>query len=130
MLGRVPSTTPALLRGFSRHSITGRHYPIIFHSPNTIDTVKGKILHNISTDETKILDSFEGDEYERIEVVLQNVDDGKEMKAFTYIATKDTHQQLLSQLTAEWDYENFRANNLKPFLEMCFGFMETGKEFK
>jgi gamma-glutamylcyclotransferase (GGCT)/AIG2-like uncharacterized protein YtfP len=127
LFGRVPTSSNAVLRGFLRHSITGKQYPIIIPTIPT-DSVRGKVLHGITADETRILDYFESDEYDRKEVVV-TTDEGKELVAYTYVATADTHEQLKDQLIREWDYEFFRLQHLSSFTQMCNSFKQNDFKF-
>ncbi len=120
LIGRVPPFSAARLNGFLRYSIEGKHYPIILPSEHHTDAVAGSVLLGITTSETSILDHFEGDEYERVEVTVhtENKDD---VKAFTYVISKPSRQLLSDKLSPGWSYQEFRDRNLASFLRMHCG---------
>ncbi len=46
-------------------------YPVVFKSPNTVTSLSGMVYELTNTD-LEIADDYEGDDYQRIEVVLNS----------------------------------------------------------
>ena len=81
LLGRVPRPVPARLRGYARHEVRGEAYPAIVAKSNGL--VKGLIYENISQVEVDALDTYEGDEYERIGVFVET--EAGQARAWVYV---------------------------------------------
>jgi gamma-glutamylcyclotransferase (GGCT)/AIG2-like uncharacterized protein YtfP len=71
ILGRIINGIPNILEGYEKSEIEidNKKYPIII--PNKNKTVNGFVIE-ISDDEFKKIDEYEGIEYKRIEVVLKS----------------------------------------------------------
>ncbi|HSR88284.1 MAG TPA: gamma-glutamylcyclotransferase family protein [Pontiella sp.] len=62
--------TPASLRGFLRIRVKGACYPALIESRSR-DVVEGMLYRDLTEEEFRHLDRFEGDEYERREVLTE-----------------------------------------------------------
>jgi gamma-glutamylcyclotransferase (GGCT)/AIG2-like uncharacterized protein YtfP len=100
----------AHLKGFIRLKVKGEEYPGIIPSPD--NQVTGHLYINVCSDDIEQLDSFEGELYQRSQVIV--LSDGSEYKADTYIF-KSKYQTLLSG--KEWDAGLFKEKGLKNFLK-------------
>ncbi|KAH6790956.1 AIG2-like induced family protein [Perilla frutescens var. frutescens] len=118
LLGRVPSSSPAVLPHHKRFSIKGRVYPAIV--PVEDKKVVGKVLLGITPPELHILDEFEDVEYERATVDVLVKDDSEKLEAYTYVWENKTDPNLYG----EWDFEEWKVLHMEDFLKMTKGFME------
>lgn len=138
--------TPAILPGFQRHRVKGADYPGIipssvspltnsslsaYYASNTTNqtttqtqiesSVLGTLVSNLSSEDVRRLDLFEGNEYEKWVVRVRRVgvagSDGEEegeegeegeVQALTYVYTAGM-ERLES---AEWDFETFKRDKL------------------
>lgn len=112
----------AVLPGFSRHHITGRDYPAIISAgqlgPEDA-SVRGTLISNLTTDDMRLLDVFEAEEYYRKHATVQLLGDatsGQLYKSGSGIeAAGEAHaeayvwQEHLASLLepAEWSFESF-----------------------
>lgn len=130
LLGRVPRTTTATLRGFRRYALRNKDYPMMVKTDNGEDVVYGKVLRDITDKEEMILDAFETDEYERISVSVSTPTDNTgnidttEM-VYTYCAAP----HLTFEFDGEWDYIAFKERKLSSFLLMCTEFKANDCKF-
>lgn len=92
----------ARLNGFQRHRVKDMDYPAVIAS-NDDSSVLGTVVYNVTEREMQYLDVFEGDEYERKEVEIQDLDTGRRVKANVYVWTAGV-EKLDPQ---EWDFEDF-----------------------
>ena len=60
---------PAVLDGYARRLVQGEVYPAI--TPRLDEQVAGMLYRNLSAVETRLLDAFEGEIYERLPVILR-----------------------------------------------------------
>jgi gamma-glutamylcyclotransferase (GGCT)/AIG2-like uncharacterized protein YtfP len=97
------------LAGFERKKLTGKTYSGMIKKDNT--KTEGIIYFDISGEELKTLDSFEGEEYERQKINIFSGD--KTIECFTYIYKDEYKKNLLSD---EWSFEDFLKNGLNVFL--------------
>jgi gamma-glutamylcyclotransferase (GGCT)/AIG2-like uncharacterized protein YtfP len=126
LLGRtVPSEFPvARLDNHSRHPVKNYVFPGTI--PNPKKRIHGCLLENLSETDMKILDWFEGDEYDRrmVQVCINRStladNNGKDkassffIDAYTYIWRPRLLQQLI--LDEEWNFENFCSKHLEWYL--------------
>ena len=88
ILGRVPSSEPALLDGFSRKANPETGY---FHAVrHPTDLIAGLLLKSIKRNELEKLDCFEnvgGGEYERIEADVKTLGSLTRKTAWVYVST-------------------------------------------
>jgi gamma-glutamylcyclotransferase (GGCT)/AIG2-like uncharacterized protein YtfP len=85
LLGRMPTSIPAVLRGYARHDVRGEAYPAIV--PQHGGSVRGRLYGDLSAGDLALLDAYEGDEYSRSRV---EVDTGQErVTAWAYVWQAD-----------------------------------------
>ncbi len=110
------AATPAVLRGFRRNRIRGEEYPGIVPSPG--DQVEGIIYRDLTADDWKRLDLFEGEMYERSAVPVR-LQDGTFEQAQTYVL----RPQFKDRLSAEpWTLEEFMRSGKARFESQYRGF--------
>ncbi len=80
LLGREIPTVPARLVGFAKVKISGSPYPGLVYSPSS--QTEGELLLQLTHSELLCLDCYEGEEYQRIEVLVEA--QGKTRYAFVY----------------------------------------------
>lgn len=83
-------------------------YPALIHQEGAL--TEGKLLQGISELQLTILDEYEGNEYERIEVEV-NTENGKD-RAWCYV-WKNENQ---AELSKDWDPEEFERLALMDYL--------------
>jgi len=81
--------------------------------PSPDSCVEGYLVRNLSAQEWKLLDWFEGDEYDRREVICQE-EDGALVEAQAYIWI---HGLDFLDRTTSWDYDRFCKENLEWYLK-------------
>ena len=105
-------STPALLKDYQVTEIFDgaipRSYPAL--TPMLGAEAKGKLLFDVDEKALGILDSYEGDEYEKITINLPV--DGANYQAITYawIGTGD------EELKGDWNPNEFESNHLSYYL--------------
>ena len=87
--------------------VKNANYPLIKYTNNQVDVVKGLLINNITFEELKKLDRFEGRNYFR-QFVKVNVDQIHH-DAQIYMPTKN----MVSE--EPWDYEKWYKNDMKNF---------------
>jgi gamma-glutamylcyclotransferase (GGCT)/AIG2-like uncharacterized protein YtfP len=104
--GRVPSSGPARLSGFTRFSLLDRDYPGIVLRDAGVTL--GRVYFDVFAAELERLDDFEGEEYrrERVRVVLSA---GDVVDAFVYVLRPEC-SGLVND--APWDPERFLESDL------------------
>jgi gamma-glutamylcyclotransferase (GGCT)/AIG2-like uncharacterized protein YtfP len=107
--GRTYDSAAAKLIGWSRYCVVGETYPGII--PSSRDSVSGVLWLGITPVELALLDKFEGDEYQRISVMVRD-QINKPYSAQVYAWREQ------GGLTRQaWDLEQFRAEGVKAFSE-------------
>lgn len=101
---------PAVLHGYSRKWVRYEWYPGIV--PDSDASVNGWIWFDVSADDLRRLDEFEGDEYVRTQVTVQ-LDTGEELPVDVY-RIRDERLEILE--TADWDEEQFEQHGLPEFI--------------
>ncbi|RMG74403.1 MAG: gamma-glutamylcyclotransferase, partial [Nitrospirae bacterium] len=99
----------AVIEGYRRVKIRDAIYPALIRAPSF--SVRGKLLWGLSQEELNLVDSFEGEEYERTKVIVKT-SSGKE-PAFVYIY-KEQYLELL--IDKDWDPSEISTLDLKAFL--------------
>ncbi len=103
---------PAILTHYMRHRVSDCDYPAIVPSPEPDASVRGTYVRGLTAEDQWRLDLFEGDQYERIKVCPQLLDqEGKAtmgVEAETYV-WKDGEIGLEKR---EWDFEEFRKEKM------------------
>jgi gamma-glutamylcyclotransferase (GGCT)/AIG2-like uncharacterized protein YtfP len=107
---------PALLPGYKRLSVKGESYPGLVKSFNS--SVDGEIYFNVTAQDIRRLDKFEGSYYKKIPVTVI-AEYGHAHKASTYLFIRHK-RRLLS--TRSWDPLRFQAKYLSKFITRYNGF--------
>lgn len=110
VLGRVPSLTPGVLRGFVRRRVEGQRYPAIVEQ--THEHVAGAVLSGLTNHEWPRLDAYEGRLYTRKAVTVL-LEDGSTCDAQTYVLDSAS-LHLLSE--DPWSLPRFVEHDLTAFL--------------
>ncbi len=95
------SAIPGILRGYSRRSVKGEHYPALL--PDADGRVEGVLYRDVPDSAWRRLDRFEGDMYAR-QVVQIELNDGASLPAATYVVRPEFLDQLEQ---SEWDLAEF-----------------------
>lgn len=69
LLGEVPPSRPALLRGYRRLAVRGATWPAVI--PEAGAEVSGRLLEGLSAAALLLLDAYEGPEYVRLQVPVE-----------------------------------------------------------
>jgi len=129
LLDRVPPFQPAQLRGaFRRHPVRHQLFPGLVRASDDETTisqqqqpVQGVLYRNLSVNEMKRLDWFEGDEYEKIAchvdvMIDDNGSNGSDAPVATHVYLW-TNPVTELDLTQPWSYQRFRQHHLEAYLE-------------
>jgi gamma-glutamylcyclotransferase (GGCT)/AIG2-like uncharacterized protein YtfP len=107
---------PATLAGHRRHPVRGQDYPGL--RPDTGGVVPGKLYRDVTEAAWERLDTFEGAEYERVDIVVM-LADGSTLPAQVYAFRDEFTQRLLP---GDWDAEAFEREGRARFLTRYVGF--------
>ncbi|MET7640063.1 gamma-glutamylcyclotransferase family protein [Streptomyces sp. NPDC005438] len=102
LLGRVPESSPAVLPGWRPAALDGRPYPGLVPAEGE---ARGLLLRDLGPGEYRTLDEYEGPEYERR---LLPLEDGS--RAWAYVWTGDL------VLDHDWCPDTFARQGLATFL--------------
>ena len=100
-------TSPAILQKHKVYKVKNANYPLIKFTNNENDEVQGILLIDLTIDEIKKLDQFEGEHYFRQFVKINNGD--KLYDAQVYMPDKT----LIAEETFDFDY--WYQNNMNDF---------------
>ncbi len=118
--GRELASEPASLAGHSRHPVRGEDYPGLRPAPDGV--VAGRLYRDVDAAAWARLDAFEGDEYERVGVLV-TLADGSEVPAQVYRFRGDVAARLLP---GAWDVDAFEREGRARFLARYVGFDVIG----
>jgi gamma-glutamylcyclotransferase (GGCT)/AIG2-like uncharacterized protein YtfP len=104
VVGRRLEGVPVVLEGFRRLCVKGQHYPAAIEAAGY--SVAGVLYAGLTEQEFQCLDTFEGEEYERIDVVA-----GGE-GAKIYVISKDLRHIVDSR---PWHPEQLTSGQLAEF---------------
>jgi gamma-glutamylcyclotransferase (GGCT)/AIG2-like uncharacterized protein YtfP len=121
--GRFPAA-PGVLRGFRRNRIRGEVYPGIIPSPE--ERVDGIVYSNLTEDDWKHLDLFEGEMYIRSAVTVQ-LGDGAGRQAQTYVLKPQFENRLSSE---PWSLDEFLQSGKARFESQYRGFAALSGEMR
>ena len=110
VLGTIPVKETAILVGYQRFSMKRRAYPGL--KKNSRKKVQGVLYKNLTPSQMRIIDCYEGDEYERIAVRV-GCGTSRHYRAWVYVV-KYNQQHLLSPHA--WDVEDFARSKLTAYL--------------
>ena len=114
--GRCFPGPPAYVDGHARYRLDGEVYPALVEQPGS--RVNGRLYLGLDDDALALLDRFEGDLYDRVEVRAVT-DDGQTRPAATY-RIKGDHAHRLTQ--DPWDPAVFDKEDRSRFIESYLGF--------
>jgi gamma-glutamylcyclotransferase (GGCT)/AIG2-like uncharacterized protein YtfP len=109
----------AILKGYARFTVKGESYPGII--PATDAVTEGIIYFDVDKLSLERLDAFEGDLYQRIQIMAETKEK-ETLNADTYVI-KPKFRSYLSSL--EWNIKEFAQKHLKTFLETYTGFQKN-----
>jgi gamma-glutamylcyclotransferase (GGCT)/AIG2-like uncharacterized protein YtfP len=110
VVGRRWQGEPALLVGYSRYRVRGKPYPAIVAEP--AGNVAGLLYGGVAAEELALLDSYEGELYERLTV---NVRVGGAANPAVVYVLGEQHRSLLSG--DAWDLGEFAREHLTGYLQ-------------
>ena len=103
---------PAILPQYTRRRVRDCDYPAIIPSSEPGACVRGVYVRGLTKDAQWRLDLFEGNQYERIRLRLNLLDEkgneAEEREAETYVWTENT----ASLEDTEWDFEEFKREKI------------------
>ncbi|WP_024851191.1 gamma-glutamylcyclotransferase family protein [Hydrogenovibrio kuenenii] len=109
----------ANLSGYHRKSIHQQDYPAVFQDEMSKNKqVLGRVYFDVSPDDQVTLDTFEGEEYDRLTERLFIPDLG-EIEVEVYVFKPDYLHRVTDE---DWDVEAFEAEGLQRFLNQYKGF--------
>lgn len=120
IMGRVCghdfASEPASLAGHARHPVRGQEYPGL--RPADVGVVPGRLYLDVTDAAWARLDAFEGEEYERVDVLVTRAD-GSEVPAQGY-RFRDAFAHRL--LPGDWDADAFGREGHARFVARYVGF--------
>lgn len=114
--GREFASEPASLADHRRHPVRGQDYPGLRAAPGGL--VPGRLYRDVDEAAWARLDAFEGDEYERADVVVV-LADGRALPAQVYRFRAEFAGRLLP---GDWDAEAFAREGRARFIARYAGF--------
>ena len=100
------------------YKVMNVNYPLITYTNNSQDKVEGLLVHNISEEELKKLDAFEGKNYFRAKAQVEV--HGQLFNVEIYMPDKTME---LGQI---WDFEDWYKNNMEDFFKKEFNINGVG----
>ena len=110
LIGSVPPSAGATLKGYRRGLMAGRRYPGIVASAG--DRVHGTVYFDLDQPALDRIDVFEADEYERREVTVEQAD-GSSQAVFAYVVVAECAEIVTA---TAWDADAFRRRHLADYL--------------
>ena len=86
----------AILNGYARKKVKRKNYPGLVERDGS--KVEGMLYYDISEEDFRKLDAYEGEEYARTKVSVQ-LSSGKSIESFTYLFKKEYFGKLTK---SEW----------------------------
>ena len=100
------------------YKVMNVNYPLITYTNNSQDKVEGLLVHNISEEELKKLDAFEGKNYFRAKAQVEV--HGQLFNVEIYMPDKTM------KLDQIWDFEDWYKNNIEDFFKKEFNINGVG----
>ena len=100
------------------YKVMNANYPLITYTNNSQDKVEGLLVHNISEEELKKLDVFEGKNYFRAKAQVEV--HGQLFNVEIYMPDKTM------ELDQIWDFEDWYKNNIENFFKKEFNIKGVG----
>jgi gamma-glutamylcyclotransferase (GGCT)/AIG2-like uncharacterized protein YtfP len=116
VVGRTLPSLPAHIHDHVRYRVEGEVYPALIEKPG--GRVDGRLYTGLDDHAIALLDRFEGDFYDRVEI-LAVTDDGISHRALTY-RVRDEHAHRVTQEL--WAPSAFGEECRKRFLDRYQGF--------
>ena len=118
LLGRVPPQQSAVLLGsFRRHPVLNFVYPGLIRAKGDLSTgqqgIQGVLYRDLTENELKRLDYFEGSDYEKISCDVETIEENEKVTTQLYLWINPSSEL---DLTRTWSYEQFYRNNLASYL--------------
>lgn len=113
LIGRVPRSERAVLRGHRRYALSGQVYPGMVRC-EPLDQVEGLVLFDLTQPDREAFDDFEGEEYILETVRPELVGSGEQMPAGAYI----WRDHLRPLLHGSWDPREFERTHLTAYVDM------------
>ncbi|BDD87476.1 gamma-glutamylcyclotransferase family protein [Desulfofustis limnaeus] len=107
----------AVLPGYFRRAVKGATYPVVYPATTTSE-VEGVLYYQVTDDDLKRLDRFEGDYYQRRSESVR-LSDGQLINAEVYVL-KEEFRFIASD--HDWDQKRFEQEGLSSFLSDYLGF--------
>lgn len=114
--GREFASEPASLADHRRHPVRGQDYPGLQAAPGGV--VSGRLYRDVDAAAWARLDAFEGEEYERVPVLVA-LADGTTLAAQVYRFRPGFSARLLP---GEWDEQAFAREGRQRFIARYAGF--------
>lgn len=112
-------TLPATLQGYRRYSVQGESYPALV--PEEGASVTGLVYRNVTADDCRRLDQFEGAEYVGRSAAVTSSEETINAMFYEFVAL----DKLLRQ---DWSVAQFEEKGLQTFLSRHVGdFLATGE---
>ena len=112
----LPRAQKATLKGYRRFAIKNEYYPGVIEQKGF--DVEGLVYDEVPEQSWVLLDSFEGDMYERKEVKV-HLENGENVDAFVYVI-KPEYTHLMG--ANDWSFERFVRSGKTQFEEGYRGF--------
>ena len=100
------------------YKVMNANYPLITYTNNSQDKVEGLLVHNISEEELKKLDAFEGKNYFRAKAQVEV--HGQLFNVEIYMPDKTM------ELDQIWDFDDWYKNNMEDFFKKEFNINGVG----
>jgi gamma-glutamylcyclotransferase (GGCT)/AIG2-like uncharacterized protein YtfP len=111
-------TNKAIIYKHQVYKVMNVNYPLITYTNNSQDKVEGLLVHNISEEELKKLDAFEGKNYFRAKAQVEV--HGQLFNVEIYMPDKTM------ELDQIWDFEDWYKNNMEDFFKKEFNINGVG----
>ena len=108
----------AIIYKYQVYKVMNANYPLITYTNNSQDKVEGLLVHNISEEELKKLDAFEGKNYFRAKAQVEV--HGQLFNVEIYMPDKTMG---LDQI---WDFDDWYKNNMEDFFKKEFNINGVG----
>ena len=114
--GRRLSSLRGVLRDYHRRAVQGELYPGLI--PGRGGVVEGIVYRDLRDADWTLLDTFEGEMYQR-QIVRVNLEDRTSIEAHTYVVRPQFENRLGA---SEWDFAKFRQSGKETFEKQYAGF--------
>ena len=101
--------TPDRLVGYRRRTLLGRTYPGIVADPSAV--TDGLVVDGVTDDEVVVLDAFEDEQYERLEVELESG-----TRAWAYVIAPGYEDEMSDE---HWDLDDFVQQYGPAYIANC-----------